>query len=53
LWLFELKLAELPKTAFLSPYIYAVSRIKSRPAGADAAGAYPESDRTSANRGPT
>lgn len=28
LWLFESRIAELPKTAFFSPYIYAVSRIR-------------------------
>ncbi len=27
-WLFESKVVELPKTAFLSPYLYAVSRVK-------------------------
>lgn len=30
LWLFESKFIELPKSAFLSPYIYAVSRINTR-----------------------
>ncbi|MGB6451679.1 MAG: class I SAM-dependent methyltransferase [Steroidobacteraceae bacterium] len=27
-WLFESKITELPKTAFLSPYLYAVSHVK-------------------------
>lgn len=30
-WLFEIKVTELPKTAWLSPYIFAVSRMRSMP----------------------
>lgn len=33
LWLFESKVTELPKSAFFSPYIYAVSRISGGVAG--------------------